>query len=96
MVSDVTCEDSNETILQKYLEQYPDVHASQDNEYIYSIMKSMNSGGRFGSMKPGGMFEYIKTKTQTPTSEFTVDIVGVGWCLPPSPLLDQTPLQLLN
>ena len=77
VVSDVTCEDSNETILQKYLEQYPDVHASQDNEYIYSIMKSMNSGGRFGSMKPGGMFEYIKTKTQTPTSEFTVDIVGL-------------------
>ena len=77
VVSDVTCEDSNETILKKYLEQYPDVHASQDNEFIYSIKESMNPGGRFGSMKPGGMFDYIKTKRQTPTSDFTVDIVGL-------------------
>jgi len=74
VVSDVTCEDSNETILKKYLEQYPDVHASQDNEFIYSIKER---GGRLGSMKPGGMFDYIKNKRQTPTSDFTVDIVGL-------------------
>ena len=70
-VSDVTCEDSSPTLLQKYLQQYPYQQASQDeNEYIYSISSGM--------MKPGATFDYTRQKIRTPTSDFTVRINQIG------------------
>ena len=73
LVTGITCNDDDDTVLKQYLEQYPQELANQDENNVYSVSRSLlkeNGYGR-GSLIPGTVFTYDKTE---PLSSVPFDI----------------------